>query len=105
DKGRDGKGGKEPLAKSDQQPEVDTEKGTARIYIGAGRAAGDRPRDLVGAITGEADIDSRQLGKIQISERFSVVEVPARLSTMIIEALSKGSIRGRKVVVRPDRDQ
>jgi ATP-dependent RNA helicase DeaD len=105
DKGRDGKGGKEPLARSDQQPEEDAEKGTARIYIGAGRAAGVRPGDLVGAITGEADIDSRQLGKIQISERFSVVEVPARLSTMIIEALRKGSIRGKKVVVRPDRDE
>ena len=81
-----------------------TRRRTARIYIGAGRKAGVRPGDLVGAITGEADIDSRELGSIEITERFSIVEVPARLSAKIIEALRKGAIRGKKVVVRPDRD-
>ena len=74
-----------------------------RIFIGAGRRAGIRPGDLVGAITGEADVDSRELGNIEITDGFSIVEVPARLSAKIIEALRKSAIRGKKVVVRPDR--
>jgi len=76
---------------------------TERIFIGAGRRAGIRPGDLVGAITGEADVDSRELGNIEITDGFSIVEVPARLSAKIIEALRKSAIRGKKVVVRPDR--
>ena len=37
----------------------------ARLFIGAGREAGIRPGDLVGAITGEAGINSRELGAIR----------------------------------------
>ena len=49
----------------------------AMLFVGAGREAGIRPGDLVGAITGEAGINSRELGAIQIADRFSLVEVPA----------------------------
>ena len=39
-------------------------EGVARLFVGAGREAGIRPGDLVGAITGEAGINSRELGAI-----------------------------------------
>jgi ATP-dependent RNA helicase DeaD len=74
-----------------------------RIYIGAGRNAGIRPADLVGAITGEAGIDSGELGAIEIADRFSIVEVPTRLMASIITALRNTTIRRKKVAVRPDR--
>src|SRR5690606_27854468 len=38
--------------------------GMARLYIGAGRNAGIRPQDLVGAIAGEAGISGRAIGAI-----------------------------------------
>ena len=34
------------------------------------------PGDLVGAITGEAGIQSRSIGAIEINDGFSLVEVP-----------------------------
>lgn len=74
------------------------------LFVGAGREAGIRPGDLVGAITGEAGINSRELGAIQIAERFSLVEVPASRADEIIAALRATTIRGRKVSVRRDRD-
>jgi ATP-dependent RNA helicase DeaD len=40
--------------------------GTTRLFFGAGRAAGIRPADLVGAIANEAGISSRDLGAIEI---------------------------------------
>jgi ATP-dependent RNA helicase DeaD len=40
-----------------------------RLFIGAGREAGIRPGDLVGAITGEAGVTSRDLGAIEIADR------------------------------------
>jgi ATP-dependent RNA helicase DeaD len=76
----------------------------ARLFVGAGREAGIRPGDLVGAITGEAGINSRELGAIQIADRFALVEVPASRADEIIAALRATTIRGRKVSVRRDRD-
>ena len=75
------------------------------LFVGAGREAGIRPGDLVGAITGEAGINSRELGAIQIAERFSLVEVPASRAEEIIAALRATTIRGRKVPVRRDRER
>jgi ATP-dependent RNA helicase DeaD len=74
-----------------------------RLYIGAGRQAGIGARDLVGAITGEAGIESQGIGAIDIAERFSIVEVPETLADRIIDALRATKLRGQKVDVRRER--
>ena len=74
-----------------------------RIYIGVGRSAGVRPADLVGAIANEARISSRDIGAIDVADRFSLVEVPAAGATAIITALRGATIRGKKPTVRLDR--
>jgi ATP-dependent RNA helicase DeaD len=74
-----------------------------RLFVGAGRLAGVRPGDLVGAITGEAGIESRSLGAIEIGDRFSLVEVPEALADEIIDAMKSATIRGKKVQVRRER--
>jgi ATP-dependent RNA helicase DeaD len=82
----------------------DDSRATARIFIGAGRQAGIRPADLVGAITNEAGIASRDLGAIEITDRFSLVEVPGDLVDDIVAAMRKATLRGQRVPVRRDRD-
>ncbi|MGE0451536.1 MAG: DEAD/DEAH box helicase [Vicinamibacterales bacterium] len=77
--------------------------GTTRIFVGAGREAGIRPADLVGAITGESGVPSRELGAIEIADRFSLVEVPQDRADEIIAAMKKATLRGQKVQVRHDR--
>ena len=62
-----------------------------------------RPGDLVGAITNEAGVRGNAVGAIQIADDYSLVEVPASDADMIIAALSRGSIRGKKVPVRRER--
>jgi ATP-dependent RNA helicase DeaD len=74
-----------------------------RLFVGAGRVAGVRPGDLVGAITGEAGVESRVIGSIEIADHFSIVEVPKTLANDIITALRATKIRGRKVTVNRDR--
>jgi ATP-dependent RNA helicase DeaD len=74
-----------------------------RLFVGAGRSAGIRPADLVGAITGEAGVPSRALGAIEISDRFSLVEVPDELADDIVAAMSRASLRGKRVTVRRER--
>jgi len=76
----------------------------ARIYIGAGREGGIRPQDLVGAIANEAGVPGSRIGAIQITERYSIVEVPTDAAQQVIQSLGKSTIRGKKVQIRLDRD-
>jgi ATP-dependent RNA helicase DeaD len=80
------------------------EAGMARLYVGAGRDAGIRPGDLVGAIANEAKIHSNLIGAIHIDDRFSLVDVPERLAQGILEVLARARIKGRKVGVRMFRE-
>jgi ATP-dependent RNA helicase DeaD len=74
-----------------------------RLYVALGRNAGVRPADLVGAIANEAGIDSRDIGAIEITDRFSLVEVPDDAADDIIRALGGTTIRGKRVAARRDR--
>ncbi len=78
--------------------------GWARLWIGAGRDAGVRPGDLVGAITNEAGVGPRAVGAIQIADRFSLVDVADESAEAVVRALRGASLRGRKVQVRLDRE-
>ena len=75
-----------------------------RVFVGLGRKAGVRPADLVGAIANEAGIDSRDIGAIDITDRFSLVEVPEDAAEEVIRALRGTTIRGKKVLARRDRE-
>jgi ATP-dependent RNA helicase DeaD len=89
-----------PARRDDAAPAGDA----ARIFSGAGREAGIRPADLIGAIANEAGLSSRDLGIVQIADRFSIVEVPAASADEVIAAMRRTSLRGQRVSVRRDRD-
>ncbi|MGH7620102.1 MAG: DbpA RNA binding domain-containing protein, partial [Gemmatimonadaceae bacterium] len=77
---------------------------TTRLFVGLGRSSGVRPQDIVGAIANEAGVDARGIGTIDISEEFSLVDVPQDEAHSIIAALRGATLRGKKnVAVRMDR--
>jgi ATP-dependent RNA helicase DeaD len=71
--------------------------------VGLGREAGIRPGDLVGAITGETGLTGRDIGAIEIHQRFALVEVPAAAADEVIRSLKATMIKGRKATVRRDK--
>lgn len=75
----------------------------ARLYVGVGERDGTRPGDLVGAIAGEADIPGSQVGKIDIRDTFSIVEVQAKVAEKVIRAVNGTTIKGRSARVDYDR--
>ena len=79
--------------------------GMTRLFIGAGRQAGMRPQDLVGAIANEAQVSKREIGTIEIAERFSLVEVASEVADEVIRALRSATVRGRKVTVRREKHE
>jgi len=76
-----------------------------RLFVGVGRQAGVKPGDLVGAITGEAGVSAGDIGKIEMADRFALVEVPEDLADGIISALRATTIRGKKPTVRRESDR
>ncbi|MGH3860124.1 DEAD/DEAH box helicase [Actinokineospora sp.] len=79
--------------------------GMTRLFVGSGRSAGVRPQDLVGAITGESALSGRDIGAIEIADRFSLVEVPESAAEDVIVALRRATIKGRRTTVRRERHQ
>jgi ATP-dependent RNA helicase DeaD len=110
---RDGDGGRS--RDRDRQPNRDRARdrdrkggrggssNTTRIFIGLGRQAGVRPQDLVGAITGEAGLKGRDIGAIEIADRFSLVEVGQDVADDVINALKATTIKGKRMTVRRER--
>src|SRR5512139_3505546 len=66
-----------------------------RVYVSAGRNVGLRPADLVGAIANEAGVSAREIGAIEIEERFSLVEISDNIADDAIRALRGTSLRGQ----------
>jgi ATP-dependent RNA helicase DeaD len=75
------------------------------LFVSAGRSSGLRPGDFVGAITGEAHLTSKQLGKITIGPHHSLVDVPEPLVDRVIRALQRTTLRGQRVEVRRHRPE
>ncbi len=79
--------------------------GSAKLFVSAGADAGVRPQDLVGAITGEAGINGRDIGAIDIADGFSIVEVDEGVIDRVIAAMKGVKIKGKRVTVRRDQSR
>lgn len=79
------------------------EEGMTRLFIGAGRMSGVRPGDIVGAIANEANVSSRQIGAIDISDRFTLAEVDSAVAQQVIDALQGVRFKGRPITVKLDQ--
>jgi ATP-dependent RNA helicase DeaD len=99
---------REPASPSAPQsaPEIEDASATpawAKLFMGVGERDGLRAGDLLGAITGEAGVDGHSVGKIDIHESHTVVEVHDAVARKVIKALNGTTIRGR--AVRADFDR
>ena len=74
-----------------------------RLYFPIGRSSRVGPGDLVGAIAGETRLSGGDIGAIEITDRFSLVEVPTESVDEVLGAMARTTIRGRKVTPRRER--
>lgn len=69
------------------------EEGFERYYLGVGRMHHVSPRDIVGAIAGESDMSSADIGRIKLFDKFSTVELPQGIPEPILQILERMHIR------------
>lgn len=74
-----------------------------KLFLSVGERDGLTAKDLLGAITGEANIAGSKVGKMDIRESHTVVEVMEPVARAVISALNGTTIRGRSVRADFDR--
>jgi ATP-dependent RNA helicase DeaD len=99
----DDRAGRRKAAGRDQRRGHPAVTGTTRLFVGTGRSSGVRPADLVGVIARKSRLSGKEIGAIEIADRFSLVEVPETAADDVVAALRQVSIKGRKATVRRER--
>jgi ATP-dependent RNA helicase DeaD len=78
----------------------DAGMGTYRIEVG--HVHGVKPGNIVGAIANEAGIDSKFIGRIEINDDHSTLDLPADLPPDLMEHLKKVWVAGQQLNITRD---
>lgn len=76
---------------------------TAKIWVGIGRKDQATPDDLVACLIRELQLDRSKIGKIEVREVYTLVEIPAQDAERVAQQLNGITIRRRRVAARVDR--
>jgi ATP-dependent RNA helicase DeaD len=74
--------------------------GTFRIEVG--HVHGVKPGNIVGAIANEAGIDSKYIGRIEIYDDYSMLDLPSDLPPDLVEHLKKVWVAGQQLNITRD---
>ena len=70
------------------------------LQILGGRKDKIRPGDVLGALTGDAGFDGKQIGKINVTEFSTYVAIERGVARDALRKLNAGKIKGKRVKVR-----
>ena len=88
-------GSRGPITKDEAPPE----KGMERYRIEVGHAHQVQPGNIVGAIANEAGLDSQHIGRINIQETFTLVDLPEGMPRDIFRILKKVWVSGQQLKI------
>ncbi len=73
------------------------EEGMERYRLEVGHEQKVKPGNIVGAIANEAEIESKHIGRINIFENYSVVDLPQGMPKEILQHLRNTYVGGKKI--------
>jgi ATP-dependent RNA helicase DeaD len=68
-----------------------------RMFISAGKSNGVMVRDILGAITGESGIRGEKIGRIDLFDKYTFVQIDSTVVDDVIQALKGKKIKGAKI--------
>ncbi len=77
------------------------EEGMARLFINIGKAQKVKPKDILGAIAGEANIPGNLVGAIDLYDKYTFVEVPKENAAAVLKAMKNVKIKGKAINIEP----
>lgn len=81
------------------------EAGKLRYRLDVGREHGVLPKNIVGAIANEAGISSRNIGRIELYDSYSTVELPQGMTDELCKHLQNVWVCNRKINLRLENSQ
>ena len=81
------------------------EPGMATYRIEVGHANSVKPGNIVGAIANEGGIPSKEIGRIEIYDDYSTLDMPADLPQDLLDHLQKVWVAGRQLNITRDGDE
>jgi ATP-dependent RNA helicase DeaD len=86
--------------KKDMPPRSAPEAGMETFRIEVGHRHGVKPGNIVGAIANEADLDSKYIGRIDIHDEYSVLDLPEGMPKPLLMHLKKVRVAGQPLRLR-----
>jgi len=83
-----------------QAPPLELHGELVAFRIDVGRAHEVTPREIVGAIANEAGLSSRSIGRIEIFDEYSTVDLPEDLPADVLGQLRRTRVRHRPLEIR-----
>jgi ATP-dependent RNA helicase DeaD len=84
-----------------ETPPEDIEKeGTARLFMTIGRTDKIQVADIVKSISSESGIPFHKIGKIDVFDKFTFVEVPKEFADNVIRSVNDVIMKGKRVKVQ-----
>ncbi len=77
-------------------------EGMTRYRVAVGHKDGVKPGQLVGALANEGGIEGNRIGRIDIRNAFSVVELPSSLPSSILAKMARARVAGRPLEISED---
>lgn len=77
------------------------EEGMVRLFINIGKAQKVKPKDILGAIAGEANIPGNLVGAIDLYDKYTFVEVPKENARDVLKAMKNVKIKGKAINIEP----
>jgi hypothetical protein len=76
---------------------------TAKIYVSVGKKDGVTANDLVAVLTRELRVERSKIGRIELRDAYSLIEIPAQEAEKVAAALNGVTVRRKRVTARVDR--
>jgi len=89
-----------PRPKKDIGPRQAPEPGMETYRIDVGHMHGVKPANIVGAIANEADLESKYIGRIDIHEDHSILDLPEGMPKPLLMHLKKVRVAGQALRLR-----
>lgn len=90
-------GAEKPRREQSDSRERTIETGMDRFRIEVGHQHKVKPGNIVGAIANEADIDSKYIGRINIFEDYSLVDLPENMPKELLRELKNVRVAGQRL--------
>jgi ATP-dependent RNA helicase DeaD len=81
----------------DEFSDTGARNGMVRFFINIGNSLDITAKDILESITSSTNLTGKQIGKIDVYNKFSFIEVPREYAMEVLTSMKKGKIKGKRI--------